>query len=108
MNLTQLQAFQEKSHEAFSDVFPIEVKVDGVTYEATGTTAGHKLLRLENGGQARNRDAQFSLVKTARAEIPIGKIVEINGHRFVVRKVWGHDSCDVAYSYRADQWAESA
>jgi len=106
MNLAQLQQFQAKTDETMKEVFPLEVTVDGTVYQATGTTAGYKLIRLEAGGQARNRDAQFSILKTDRAEIPLGKVVTINGQRYVIRKVWGHDACDVAYSYRADQWAE--
>lgn len=83
------------------------VSVDGVEYSGSGTHAGHKHVRLMEGGEAQNRDAHFTIAKTElTAPWPLHTIVEIDEEIYQVRKVWGHDAVDPVWSFRLEQWME--
>ena len=99
-----MQSFQEATQAAFQAGYPLTVRYNGVDIQANGTTAGHASLRTEVGGRVENRDVAFAIAKSAAALIPINNVVEIQGQKYVIRKIWGHDVTDVAYSYRGEQW----
>lgn len=104
MDLNQIQAFQAATQAAFQACYPMTVRYNGVDIPANGTTAGHVSVRTEGGGRVENRDAAFAIDKLEHARLPMNAVVTIQGQRYIVRKIWGEDAADVAYSYRAEQW----
>lgn len=106
MTAAQLTAFESRVQTVDEALTPMEITVDAVTYEAAGTHAGEKHVRLLDGGEARNKELHFTLRKTLRAQIPLHHVVTFEGERYQIRKIWGIDSYDPVWSYRAEQWYE--
>jgi hypothetical protein len=107
MKASQLTAFEARAHATDVGLTPMSVTVDGQVYQGSGTHAGHKHVRLLEGGEAQNREAHFTISKQLLpAAWALHTIVEIAGEIYQVRKVWGHDAVDPVWSFRLEQWME--
>lgn len=106
MDANQLAAFHEATMVAAEALVPMTVRIGVEDVLANGTSAGQKFVTLGDGGQAQNREINFAIRKTVFRRLAIHERVEVDGQVYLVRKVWGDDPYDAAYSYRAEQWFE--
>lgn len=107
MDQAQLLAFKAQAFAANLAMNPLTVRINGTETPAHGTFSGDRILNTQSGGRVENRECHFSILKTQRPEpLALGAVVEIQGERFAIFKVWGQSASDPAWSYRGEQWKE--